>query len=46
MASPQHRALVLGDWQHGAAWSVDDAPQPGEQPDGVTVVHHFGWRRR
>jgi uncharacterized protein YkwD len=46
MASPQHRALVLGDWAHGAAWSVHDAPKPGTQADGVTVVQHFGWRRR
>lgn len=47
MASPQHRALLLGDdWLHGAVWSINDAPRPGKQADGVTVVHHLGWRRK
>jgi uncharacterized protein YkwD len=47
MASPKHRAVVLGeDFRHGSVWSVADAPQPGKQADGVTVVHHFGWRRK
>jgi uncharacterized protein YkwD len=44
MASPHHRALVLGQWKHRGVWSVADAPLPGSQPDGVTVVFHFGWR--
>jgi uncharacterized protein YkwD len=46
MDSPEHRALLLGHWEHGAVWSVHDAPAPGAQADGVTVVHEFGWRGR
>lgn len=42
MSSPGHRANILRNWQYGAVWSSPDAPEPGRQIDGVTVVHHFG----
>jgi len=46
MASPGHRANILrAKWQYGAVWSSPDAPLPGKQGDGVTVVHHFGGKR-
>jgi uncharacterized protein YkwD len=44
MASPPHREIILGDWQYGSVWSVRDAPAPGRQRDGATVVQHVGWR--
>jgi uncharacterized protein YkwD len=46
MASPAHRRTILGTWAYGAVWTEVDAPLPGRQRDGVTVVHHFGWRGR
>jgi uncharacterized protein YkwD len=42
MGSPGHRANILGNWTYGAVWSARDAPLPGKQKDGVTVVQHFG----
>lgn len=43
MSSPRHRANILRrEWQYHAVWSSPDAPQPGRQRDGVTVVYHFG----
>jgi len=46
MGSSGHRANILrSTWQYGAVWSSPDAPEPGRQSDGVTVVHHFGGKR-
>ena len=42
MASPPHRATLVGTWRHAAVWSTADAPMPGLQTSGVTVVQHFG----
>jgi len=42
MRSAPHRATILGNWRHGAVWSTADAPMPGLQTSGVTVVQHFG----
>lgn len=42
MRSPTHRALLLGTWRYGAVISIPDAPLPGRQTSGVTVVQHFG----
>lgn len=42
MRSPPHRAAILGPWRYGAVASVADAPMPGLQTSGVTVVQHFG----
>ena len=42
MASPSHRRTLLGNWRHTAVWSMADAPMPGLQTSGVTVVQHFG----
>jgi uncharacterized protein YkwD len=44
MASAEHRGNLLGPWQYGAVWTEQDAPRPGLQRDGVTVVQHFGRR--
>jgi uncharacterized protein YkwD len=44
MASPEHRANILGDWRYGAVWTQRDAPAPGEQRDSVIVVMHVGRR--
>jgi uncharacterized protein YkwD len=44
MASPEHRAKILGPWQYGAVWTQQDAPRPGHQPNSVIVVQHFGRR--
>jgi uncharacterized protein YkwD len=45
MASPEHRANILGDWRYSAVWSERDSPRPGPQRDSVIVVQHFGIRR-
>jgi uncharacterized protein YkwD len=45
MASAEHRKNILGPWTYGAVWTQGDAPQPGLQRNGVTVVQHFGRRR-
>ena len=42
MRSQGHRDNILRNWQYAAVWSSPDAPDPGRQRDGVTVVHHFG----
>lgn len=43
MNSPGHRAnLLRKEFTYGAVWCSADSPEPGAQPDGVTVVHHFG----
>ena len=42
MGSPKHRAVLLGAWRYGAVISIPDAPMPGRQTSGVTVVQHFG----
>ena len=42
MRSPPHRATILGHWRYGAVATVADAPMPGRQTSGVTVVQHFG----
>ena len=42
MQSPPHRATVLGAWRYGTVVSKRDAPMPGRQTSGVTVVQHFG----
>ena len=42
LRSPQHRAVLLGAWRYGAVVSERDAPMPGHQTAGVTVVQHFG----
>ena len=42
MRSPTHRAVLLGAWRYGAVISRPDAPMPGRQTAGVTVVQHFG----
>ncbi len=42
MRSPSHRATLLGHWRYGAVASIADAPMPGRQTSGVTVVQHFG----
>ena len=42
MSSPPHRATLLGHWRYGAVASIADAPMPGRQTSGVTVVQHFG----
>jgi uncharacterized protein YkwD len=44
MASPEHRNNILGGWTYGAVWTEPDAPRPGLQHNGVTVVQHFGRR--
>lgn len=44
MASPEHRANILGSWRHTAIWTQRDAPAPGQQPNSVIVVQHFGRR--
>jgi uncharacterized protein YkwD len=44
MASAEHRKNILGAWTYGAVWTQRDAPQPGLQRNGVTVVQHFGRR--
>jgi uncharacterized protein YkwD len=44
MASPEHRENILGRWTYGAVWTQQDAPRPGLQRNGVTVVQHFGRR--
>ena len=42
MRSPTHRAVLLGAWRYGSVVSLPDAPMPGRQTSGVTVVQHFG----
>ena len=42
MRSPSHRATLLGAWRYTAVTSMRDAPMPGRQTSGVTVVQHFG----
>lgn len=42
MRSPAHRAVLLGTWRYAAVISTRDAPMPGRQTSGVTVVQHFG----
>jgi uncharacterized protein YkwD len=42
MRSPAHRATILGNWRYGVVASIADAPMPGLQTSGVTVVQHFG----
>lgn len=42
MRSPAHRATILGNWRYGAVATIADAPMPGLQTSGVTVVQHFG----
>ena len=42
MRSPAHRATILGHWRYAAVATVADAPMPGRQTSGVTVVQHFG----
>jgi uncharacterized protein YkwD len=44
MASAEHRRNILGPWTYGAVWTQGDAPRPGLQRNGVTVVQHFGRR--
>jgi uncharacterized protein YkwD len=44
MASAEHRKNILGRWTYGAVWTQADAPRPGLQRNGVTVVQHFGRR--
>jgi uncharacterized protein YkwD len=44
MASAEHRNNILGAWTYGAVWTQGDAPRPGLQRNGVTVVQHFGRR--
>ncbi|MEA2179945.1 MAG: hypothetical protein QOG77_3242 [Solirubrobacteraceae bacterium] len=44
MASPEHRANILGTWRYSAVWTQRDAPSPGLQPNSVIVVQHFGRR--
>ncbi len=40
--SAQHRATLLGAWRYTAVATIADAPLPGRQTSGVTVVQHFG----
>lgn len=42
MASPPHRATILGRWRYGAVATIADTPMPGRQTSGVTVVQQFG----
>ena len=42
MRSQSHRATLLGAWRYTAVVSMRDAPMPGHQTSGVTVVQHFG----
>lgn len=42
MQSSPHRATLLGTWRYGSVVSKRDAPMPGRQTSGVTVVQHFG----
>lgn len=42
MSSAPHRATILGTWRYGAVATIADAPMPGRQTSGVTVVQHFG----
>jgi uncharacterized protein YkwD len=44
MASPEHRANILGTWTYSAVWSQRDSPAPGQQPNSVICVQHFGRR--
>jgi uncharacterized protein YkwD len=44
MDSEEHRRNILGGWQYGAVWTQRDSPKPGEQPNSVIVVQHFGRR--
>jgi uncharacterized protein YkwD len=44
MASAEHRENILGQWQYGAVWTQRDSPKPGQQPNSVIVVQHFGRR--
>jgi uncharacterized protein YkwD len=44
MTSAEHRGNILGDFRYGAVWSQRDSPRPGEQPNSVIVVQHFGRR--
>jgi uncharacterized protein YkwD len=44
MASKTHRENILGQWTYSAVWSQPDAPRPGLQRNGVTVVQQFGRR--
>jgi uncharacterized protein YkwD len=44
MASPEHRANILGNWRYSAVWTQRDAPAQGQQPNSVIVVQHFGRR--
>jgi uncharacterized protein YkwD len=44
MDSDEHRRNILGAWRYGAVWTQRDAPKPGEQPNSVIVVQHFGRR--
>ena len=44
MASPEHRANILGTWRYGAVWTQRDSPRPGMQLNSVIVVQHFGRR--
>ena len=44
MASPEHRANILGTWDYGAVWTQRDSPKPGMQPNSAIVVQHFGRR--
>lgn len=46
MGSDGHRTNILdGRWRYAGVWSSPDAPEPGKQADGVTVVYHFGGPR-
>ena len=44
MASDEHRRNILGAWRYGAVWTQRDSPKPGDQPNSVIVVQHFGRR--
>jgi uncharacterized protein YkwD len=44
MASAEHRGNILGTWSYSAVWSQRDSPAPGEQPNSVICVQHFGRR--
>ena len=49
MASPEHRANILGTWTcsagtYSAVLTQVDSPAPGQQPNSVIVVQHFGRR--
>jgi uncharacterized protein YkwD len=42
MQSPPHRATILGNWRYTGVATIADAPLPGRQRSGVTVVEDFG----